>query len=472
MAIWNSANALVTKEGAKILSQIQAGIGKLTISRIVTGGGYVPPARLYDQTAVSDIRQETKLVNIATDENGSAIEVQVDNSELAESYSLYQLGVYVTHESVEGEVLYWIAQCDENSADVIPLPSELPVALNYSIYVEHSNAGEITILVNPEGSVSLTTFNAFKEEINNKVQGVSDDLSEHKTDVDAHSDYKGATTESAGVRGFVPASPVLESEKDEKFLRSDGTWAEAGKVKTVNGEGPDENGNVEVPTMQGATSTNAGKTGTVPQPPSGAQNKYLRGDGTWQTIPQPVIATQSEAESGIDNTKHMTPLRVKQAIVAQVKGVPIGTIIDYASNTPPDGYLVCNGATISRTTYSALFSVIGTKYGSGDGSSTFALPNLINKFKQGASTAGTNKAAGLPNITGAVPSASSQFAYNTGGEASGAFYIDTSKQVASKEGDRYRTNGFAMDASRSNAIYGKSTTVQPPAVTVLPCIKY
>lgn len=246
MAIWNSANALVTKEGAKLLSQIQAGIGKLTISRIVTGGGYVPPARLYDQTAVSDIRQETKLVNIATDETGSAIEVQVDNSELAESYSLYQLGVYVTHESVEGEVLYWIAQCDENSADVIPLPSELPVALNYSIYVEHSNAGEITILVNPAGSVSLTTFNVFKEEINNKVQAVSDDLNEHKTDVNAHSDYKGATTESAGVRGFVPASPVLESEKDEKFLRSDGTWAEAGKVKTVNGISPSGSGDVDL----------------------------------------------------------------------------------------------------------------------------------------------------------------------------------------------------------------------------------
>ena len=78
----------------------------------------------------------------------------------------------------------------------------------------------------------------------------------------------------------------------------------------------------------------------------------------------------------------------------------------------------------------------------------------------------------MPDIIGAVPSASSAYAYNTGGSASGAFYIDTSQQIATKEGDRYKTNGFAFKASRSNNIYGKSSTVQPPAIALIPQIKY
>ena len=55
---------------------------------------------------------------------------------------------------------------------------------------------------------------------------------------------------------------------------------------------------------------------------------------------------------------------------------PIGTVEAYSGNTAPNGYLLCDGSAVSRTTYSDLFSVIGTTYGSGDGSTTFNLPNL------------------------------------------------------------------------------------------------
>lgn len=54
--------------------------------------------------------------------------------------------------------------------------------------------------------------------------------------------------------------------------------------------------------------------------------------------------------------------------------VPIGGLLAYAGAAPPPGYLECDGSAISRSTYGALFSVIGTNYGSGDGSTTFNLP--------------------------------------------------------------------------------------------------
>jgi hypothetical protein len=55
---------------------------------------------------------------------------------------------------------------------------------------------------------------------------------------------------------------------------------------------------------------------------------------------------------------------------------PTGQVILYASTVPPSGYLACNGAAVSRTTYANLFAVTGTTYGPGDGSTTFNLPNL------------------------------------------------------------------------------------------------
>ncbi|MDK1493365.1 phage tail protein [Sinorhizobium sp. 7-81] len=62
---------------------------------------------------------------------------------------------------------------------------------------------------------------------------------------------------------------------------------------------------------------------------------------------------------------------------------PAGTVIFYAKNTAPSGYLKANGAAVSRTTYAALFTAIGTTFGAGDGSTTFNLPDLRGEFVRG-----------------------------------------------------------------------------------------
>jgi phage-related tail fiber protein len=66
-----------------------------------------------------------------------------------------------------------------------------------------------------------------------------------------------------------------------------------------------------------------------------------------------------------------------------VQGTPTGTIINVAMNTAPTGYLKANGATVSRSTYAALFAAIGTTFGVGDGSTTFELPDLRGEFVRG-----------------------------------------------------------------------------------------
>ena len=73
---------------------------------------------------------------------------------------------------------------------------------------------------------------------------------------------------------------------------------------------------------------------------------------------------------------------------------PIGTINAYGGATAPDGWMLCQGQAISRTDYADLFAVIGTSFGSGDGSTTFNVPDFRGEFLRGA---GTNSHNGQGN---------------------------------------------------------------------------
>lgn len=140
--------------------------------------------------------------------------------------------------------------------------------------------------------------------------------------------------------------------------------------------------------------------------------------------------------------------------------VPIGCIIPFSGNTIPVGFLLCDGSEVSKTDYADLYAVIGTIYGSCTDTTKFKLPDLRDRFAQGANgNLGTSKDAGLPNITG-------KFYHDTNAKAglSGAFtYEGTGRQNLMNDSP---TNSglITFDASKSNAIYGNSDTVQPPSV--------
>lgn len=157
--------------------------------------------------------------------------------------------------------------------------------------------------------------------------------------------------------------------------------------------------------------------------------------------------------------------------------LPVGVVQAYAGSSTPTGWLLCDGSAVSRTTYAKLFAVIGTTYGTGDGVDTFNLPNLVDKFVEGSATSGTTKAAGLPNITGKlnirrlsdgtviVADAASAFDINEGGGSS-------MERINIGTGTALSSAILYLNASFSNAIYGSSTTVQPPALTMRYIIKY
>lgn len=180
-----------------------------------------------------------------------------------------------------------------------------------------------------------------------------------------------------------------------------------------------------------------------------------------------VFYTKSDLDSMGGGTSLDTTIKSKANITDLL---PIGSYIQFAGSQAPAGFLVCNGGEISRTTYSALFAVIGTTYGSGDGSTTFNLPNLTDRFLQGSTTSGTVKNAGLPDISGDALFLYGNVAQQKG---TGAFWADIHRGYDDNNpGTKFADYKVHFSAKRSNSIYGNSTTVQPPALTCLICIKY
>ena len=150
-------------------------------------------------------------------------------------------------------------------------------------------------------------------------------------------------------------------------------------------------------------------------------------------------------------------------------GVPAGTIIAWMFNSAPtEGgtWLLCDGSTYSATVYPKLYALMQTT----------ALPDLRGRFLQGSSNAGKFVEAGLPNIEGRLNLACDNLSHVNGFNAGNSIVRLNSSRTNYPTHDpaSFTTSAryeWFFDASRSNAIYGNSDTVQPLAFTVRYYIK-
>lgn len=202
-------------------------------------------------------------------------------------------------------------------------------------------------------------------------------------------------------------------------------------------------------------------------------------------LAQAIFASASTSKAGIvqlssaiNSTSETTAATSKAVKLAydlanaannrDVSGVPTGMLLPFAGTAIPEGYLLCNGSAVSRTTYSKLFGVIGTLWGSGDGSTTFNLPDFSDRFIEGTtstSSVGKKLSAGLPNITGKA-----KFWGAVVREEYGALY---NASGATNENGTVGSSGWlGLDASKSNSLYSDSVrTVQPKSTYALIIIK-
>lgn len=128
----------------------------------------------------------------------------------------------------------------------------------------------------------------------------------------------------------------------------------------------------------------------------------------------------SAGNVGIGITAPVEKLEVDGRIMDKTGYVmPVGTVLPYFGTTAPQGWMLCNGAIINRTTYSDLYAVISTSCGSGNGTTTFHIPDLRGMFLRG-----------VDGTAGNDPEKTTRTASNTGGNtgnAVGSYQSDAAK---------------------------------------------
>jgi microcystin-dependent protein len=133
---------------------------------------------------------------------------------------------------------------------------------------------------------------------------------------------------------------------------------------------------------------------------------------------------------------------------------PTGSVTMYAANSAPTGWLLCNGVAVSRTTYAALFAVVGTTFGAGDGSTTFNLPNYADRMPIGvgsiaASIGATGGSASTTLSVANLPS-HSHSASSTSSSSSSVSDPGHSHVLVTHDGSGTNTSNVSASYSNGN----------------------
>tara|TARA_B100001939_G_scaffold25216_1_gene20428 strand:+ start:367 stop:942 length:576 start_codon:yes stop_codon:yes gene_type:complete len=143
-----------------------------------------------------------------------------------------------------------------------------------------------------------------------------------------------------------------------------------------------------------------------------------------------------------------------------IEGIPTATVVPWTDSSLPSGFLECNGAAVSRSTYSALYAIIGTTYGAGDGVNTFNIPDLQDEVVVGksgtkalASTGGANTVTSTGNVGGSTANAT----LTTAQLASHSHSVPTNNASGGDNQNNIQRGANQAGGSKSSANTGSGT---------------
>jgi phage-related tail fiber protein len=192
--------------------------------------------------------------------------------------------------------------------------------------------------------------------------------------------------------------------------------------------------------------------GTKVSPNFGSQNITTTGTATISGLTYP---TSDGASDEVLKTNGSGTLSFGTILT-----VPAGAVFYLATSTAPTGYLKANGAAVSRTTYADLFAAVGTTYGSGDGSTTFNLPDLRGEFLRG-----WDDSRGVDSGRG--------FATFQADELKSHNHSISPSHVCGRAGGFSATAGSQQLSDAFLSIgYTGGTETRPRNIALLACIKY
>ena len=433
MANWNGLQ--LTNKGIALQAKVQAGT-QLHITKLKLGSGVVPSGT--DVKTLTDLIAPEQNLGIGGKEavdDYCKISSTISNTGLEAGYYVRELGVFA-QDPDDGEILYMYTT--DGAPDYLPAGGgSTVISQEFSVMIAVDDTDNIVVDIDP---AALATMGYVQLQIQ-----------EHNTDTTAHADFTGATAEAAGKRGMVPAPAAGDQNKalfgDKSYKSVVQSAYQYGDIAYSN----------NLPSWAYLYCVQAGATAASEPSFSGVNTmgQYIT-DGTVKWI--------------VDDVRFNIPV-----------GVP------FYDTYLHDGCVKLNGATVNRADYirpakiatdkslwTSSPSTEPYKYGNGNGSTTMTLPDYRNRVIQGGDTVAI-LSAGLPNINGEIMAMLNTVNNETVPEGSGALKLTLKERQNS---DITLGNGSDMactvtfNASQSNNIYGSSTTVQPPALRLIPQIKF
>ena len=196
-----------------------------------------------------------------------------------------------------------------------------------------------------------------------------------------------------------------------------------------------------------------------------------------------IDALKNSVFATLENAKNGTPRLIvtSDVLLSFVQFlIPAGVTCFYAGKSVPDGWLACNGAVYPRSKYSRLFAAIGTTYGAGDGSTTFAIPKAHHQVLEATSTiseVGQVMEAGLPDISGKANGLRTVFGDLSTNWCEGSLVTENSSEQTNQSFEPGSAYGAARRdmsflASRSSALFGKSAKNQMASLRLIAIVKF
>ena len=398
---------IMTNKAIEMIAESQLAGNDLIITKVKIGDGQLADgADIKAMTDVVAARLVASMTDSKLDGGQVTVNFAISNSELEAGFFAREIGIFAKLGEAGAETLYAYTNagnlCDWIPDKHTPIDSQI---VNATIVV--GNASNVVVNVSDKAFVTtkdLESHNTAADahaDIRNKI---GTDISSHNTSTSAHTDIRN-------------------------------------KIQTVQ-----QNASLFMLPVKRKANYAVGDCASATGLPSWAYLECITAGTTAET--EPLFGGGRVADG---------------TCVWIIKDVrcpySLGEFV-FKMNEPKDYeyLLLCDGSTISEENYPELVAVLGGTQ----------LPNLIDRFLQGSAIAGTYKEAGLPNITGDFTTLNEPYVPYFNGTSSGALSNPVGDQryrVYGTTNGSTNYNSLHFDASKSNTIYGNSTTVQPPAFT-------